>query len=146
MPHGVVPALSVLPVSLASQTSQRKRLRTDQIAHAVLVMNRERLVGLAGERGRACRRFEQLPPTPGGLLVPPGSTMEQRQRPQRLYSRLDAAGSSKIHRSLERRTGRWLETGARVRPAERERFPRGSNRRRALANQIEEPCEQARKR
>ena len=50
------------------QTPQRKRFRRVQIAHAVLVMDRERLVRFARQPRRAPVGVKETPPVGGGLF------------------------------------------------------------------------------
>ena len=59
------PMLTAAPATAAlrdRQTPQRERLRQRQIAHAVLVVNRQRLGRLAHDRRRTAAHLEQLPP------------------------------------------------------------------------------------
>jgi hypothetical protein len=60
MPRGIV--------FRSSRNLQRKHLRRGEIAHAMLVMDGERLVGLA-RRGRRARGHVQQPPPAGRRIV-----------------------------------------------------------------------------
>jgi hypothetical protein len=53
MPHGIVPAGFVPHTASISQALQRKRPRRIEIAHAMLVMDGQRLVRFAGKERRA---------------------------------------------------------------------------------------------
>jgi len=70
----------------ASQTLQRKRLRRGEIADAMLVMDRERLVGFARCARGARGDLEQTPRAVSRFVVLTRAAQQGREHPQRVYS------------------------------------------------------------
>ena len=119
------PAPAALRVS---ETPQRKRFRRGQIAHAVLVMDGERLGRFAHDRRRTAAHLEQLPPARRPPLRTAARGATRAPAPQRLDPapgrRRRAASGSGRSRALKRVARALVEPGARVDAAERERFAR----------------------
>jgi hypothetical protein len=82
VPHGIAPRR--IRSRSRFQTLQRKPLRRLEIAHAVLVMNRERFGRLAAHVRRTSRHVEQIAPAVGRFAEATAATRQDRQRAQRL--------------------------------------------------------------
>ena len=79
MPDGVLPAL----VRAVFQAAQGEVLRRREIAHAMLMMDRERGARFTSDVARARPDVEDLPPAAGRLVVRTRAAEHQRERTER---------------------------------------------------------------
>ena len=127
---------------LELQAQQRKRFRRAEIAHAMLVVDRERFARLAGERRRTAAHIDDLLPAPGGFVV-----LTRTPRCDRKSSQCLGPDGIEHARRRARHLDRSREGGprgivhsrARVRPPERNRFARGVDRCRAEPDDVQQP-------
>src|SRR5207248_8758037 len=116
-----------------------------EVAHAVLMMNRERLVRFAGDNLRAAADVEELAPAARRFVESTNAAPGDGQRPKGAdFRRIEGASRCRRqgYRALERFARLTIHSGACEYLSQRERFPRGARFGRTGAREMKQArCE-----